>query len=195
MTHRNSVLNQASLIGIRINDDPNYREHAMTRAIVILLLLAAMSARAQDQKPSPWEKAAWVAGSTVALGLYDYVGYNLTYDDPTALGIYRVSFILVQAGVTYLLYEKFGLPSAIAVNLIWWTFGVDMVFYGISEISPLGGRFSGPGSWQEDSQNGVKHAGWTPVGLIRGGGRIPRDTIVAQSIIGAAIGIGITISF
>ncbi len=166
----------------------------MIRWISLFLLLTALGAHAQDQKPSSWEKAAWVAGSAIALGVYDYIGYNLAKDNPTSEGIYRASFILVQAGVTYLLYEKFGLPSAIAVNLIWWTFGVDMVFYGISEISPLRGSFSGPGSWQEDSQNGVKHAGWTPVGLIRGGGRIPANTIVAQSIIGAAIGIGITIS-
>lgn len=162
---------------------------------IAILLLVALSAQAQEQKPSPWEKAAWVAGSTLALGLYDYIGYNLAKENSTSEGIYRVSFVLVQAGVTYLLYEKFGLPSAIAVNLIWWTFGVDMVFYGISEISPLGGQFSGPGSWEEDSRNGIKHAGWTPVGLVRGGERIPRNTIVAQSIIGAAIGIGITISF
>ncbi len=163
-------------------------------ACTALLLLTALSAQAQDQKPSPWEKAAWVAGSAVALGLYDYIGYNLTSANPTSEGIYRVSFVLVQAGVTYILYKKFGLPSAIAINLIWWTFGVDMVFYGISEISPLGRPFSGPGSWQEDSRSGITHAAWTPVGLIRGGGRIPGDTIVAQSIIGAAIGIGITVT-
>jgi hypothetical protein len=168
----------------------------MSRRIVVylFLLLIVSSSLGRAQKASPWEKAAWVAGSTIALGVYDYIGYNLTNADPTALGIYRVSFVLVQAGVTYLLYDKFGLPSAIAINLIWWTFGVDMVFYGLSEVSPLGGRWTGPGSWEEDSRNGIKHAGWTPVGLLRGGGRIPRDTMIAQTIAGAVIGIGITIT-
>lgn len=156
-----------------------------------LLLLLASPLYTQSR----WEKAAWVSGSAVALGVYDYIGYNLTSSDPTALGIYRVSFVLLQAGLTYLLYEKFGLPSAIGFNLIWWTFGVDMVYYGISEVSPIRGGWHGPGSWDEDSRNGIAHAEWTPVGLLRSNGHIPRNTIVAQSITGAIIGIGISVSF
>jgi hypothetical protein len=164
------------------------------RAAIVVVLIMCTCFVGHSQ--SAWEKAAWVSGSVAALGIYDYIGYNLTSDHPTALGVYRVSFVLVQAGLTYLLYEKFGLPSAIGLNLIWWTFGVDMTFYGISEISPIRDHgWSGPGSWESDSRYGVPHAGWTPVGLIRGGGRIPRNTIVAQSIVGAVIGIGISVTF
>jgi hypothetical protein len=170
----------------------NFKQCPKAAAIVVFMLLPASLGYSQ----SGWEKGAWVTGSVVALGAYDYLGYNLTRSSPTALGIYRVSFVLLQAGLTYLLYEKFGLSSAIAINLIWWTFGVDMVYYGIAEVSPIrGGAWSGPGAWDVDGKNGIAHAGWTPVGLLRGGERIPRNTIVGQSIVGAVIGIGICISF
>lgn len=168
-----------------------------TRIVVVLALCATYwMGTPSCQAQVKLENAAWVGGSIVALGLYDYIGYNLTSENPTALTIYRVSFVLAQAAITYFLHEKCGLSSAIGFNIIWWTFGVDMMYYGLSEVIPIRpAGWSGPGAWGADSRHGIAHAEWTPVGLIRGGGRIPANTIIAQSIAGAAIGIGISISF
>ena len=161
--------------------------------LLIVLILLPQSVRSQ----TALEKAAWVGGATVVLGVYDYVGYNLTASNSTTLTGYRVSFFLLQAALTYILYEKFGLPSAIGLNLIWWTFGVDMVYYGICELNNNpSGNWAGKGSWTSDSRTGIGHAHWTPLGILRGGtGRISGDTIIAQSVAGAVIGIGISISF
>lgn len=160
--------------------------------VALMLVMTASQAHAQIKL----ENAAWVGGSVVTLGVVDYIGYNLTYQNPTALTIYRVGFVLAQAAITWFLYEKCGLSSAIGFNLIWWTFGVDMVYYGAAEISPIrADGWAGPGAWAEDSHNGVLHAEWTPVGLLRGGrSRVPANTIIAQSIIGGMIGIGISIT-
>jgi hypothetical protein len=160
--------------------------------VLLLIVLVPQPSRSQDAL----EKAAWVGGSTVLLGVYDYVGYNLSHRNPTTLTGYRISFYLLQAALTYILYEKFGLPSAIGLNLIWWTFGVDMVYYAICELNPHGSdAWAGKGSWASDSRSGIGHANWTPIGLLRGGrGRIAGDTIVAQSLAGAAIGISISIT-
>jgi hypothetical protein len=160
--------------------------------VVALILLFSASSSAQPH----WERAAYVGGAVVLLGVYDYVGYNLTYANKTALTAYRISFFALQGVLTYLLYEKFGLPSAIGLNLIWWTFGVDMVYYAACEFNTnASGSWASKGAWALDSQNGIGHAEWTPVGIVQPGSRIPGDTIVAQSLAGAAIGIGITISF
>lgn len=176
---------------------PSRREYRTVSLVLALTLFGAhfSSLSAQDKL----EKAAWVAGSVVALGVYDYFGYNLTQDRQPALTIYRISFVLAQAGLTYLLYEKFGLPSAIGFNLIWWTFGVDMVYYGVCEMNPdPGGTWPGRGAWAAESREGLKFAHWTPVGLLRGareGDPIARNTIVAQAVVGFALGISISISF
>lgn len=174
------------------------RQEGPARAIVLLIGLVAVLLAVP---PSPahaqikLENAAWVGGSVITLGVVDYIGYNLTYQNPTALTIYRVGFVLAQAAITWFLYEKCGLSSAIGFNLIWWTFGVDMVYYGTAEISPIrADGWAGPGAWTEDSHNGVVHARWTPIGLLRGNERVPANTVIAQSIIGGMIGIGISIT-
>ena len=163
--------------------------------VVILLGVVGQTCPAQEAL----EKVAWMTGGTVVLGVYDYFGYNLARHDPTALTLYRVSFVVAQAAITYILYRKFGLPTAIGFNLIWWTFGTDMVYYGVCESNPNPSHaWPGRGAWAGESRNGITHAYWTAVGLLRGanpGVPIAGDTIVAQSIVGLALGITISVSF
>ena len=164
-------------------------------AIMVLFGVSHPSLRAQTKL----EKAAWVSGGAVALGIYDYFGYNLTKRSSVASAVYRSTFFLAQGIITYILYEKFGLPSAIGFNLIWWTFGVDMVFYGVCEMNTnTRGSWGSRGAWAEDSWNGIGHAYFTPIGLLRGartGNRIATNTIVAQAIAGGLLGISISIVF
>jgi hypothetical protein len=162
----------------------------------LALLLVCSSAAAQDN--SKTEKALYLIGASAAFSTIDYFGYNLTKNEQGVAPVtYRVFQVLVQAGLTYFLYEKCGLPTSIAFNLIWWTFGNDFTYYGISELVPAGGQFEGRGTWGSFARSGGPgHAYWTPVGLLRGfqrGEKIPADTMIAQSIIGAVIGMSITI--
>jgi len=164
--------------------------------ISLILLLLISSAAAQEKDNA--EKALYLIGASAAFSTIDYLGYNLSKNDQgTAPVSYRIIQGLLQAGITYFLYEKCGLPTSIAFNLIWWTFGNDFLYYGISELVPPGGQFEGRGTWGSFArQGGPGHAYWTPVGILRGyqrGEKIPANTMAAQAIIGAVIGMSITI--
>lgn len=157
--------------------------------------------QAENQYPNALGRALWVTGGVLTYATFDYLVVGLFR--PNNLTAYKVLQYCVQAGITYLLYKKCGLSSAIGFNIIWWTFGADMVYYGIAELrgETSSKRWPGAGSWKVDNENGeYSGAGWTPIGLIRGARAvetrgIPTNTLVAQSIAGAVIGIGITITF
>jgi hypothetical protein len=170
-------------------------------AIALLLVLSCSCLQAQDERPTPLVRALWVTGGVLTYATFDYLVVGLFR--PDHLNIYKLLQYAVQAGITYVLYKECGLSSAIGFNLIWWTFGADMVYYGICELrgNTSSRRWPGAGSWAEDNENGgYAGAGWTPVGLVRGARAvethpIPTNTLVAQSLAGAVIGIGITITF
>jgi hypothetical protein len=145
------------------------------------------------------EKLAWLAGASVAFAGFDYVGFNLVRNTKTPRLIYRAIQLGVQAGLTWLLYKKFGLPTAIGFNIFWWTFGDDIIFYGITELCNVGGEWRGRGIYKNDiSSNHTTWAYWTPVGILRGMDQtkpIAGNTLVAQSLVGACLAVAITISF
>jgi len=129
------------------------------------------------------EKKGYMIGSVVAFSAFDYAGYNLSKDSKTSLDVYRVVQVLVQVGITKLLIEEVGLPEAIGFNLIWWTWGADLLYY-------QWGRFIPP--YDRLTQNkGVTWAHWTPVGLVRGRGVIANDTLIAQATIGLSISLAL----
>lgn len=145
------------------------------------------------------EKLLYLATASLGFALFDYVGYNLVRDNPTTTPIYRVVQKLVQLGISWILYEELGLPTAIAFNLIWWTWGLDAIYYGYTELFNVGGAWSGRGAFQADiMSNNCYWASWTPVGIAQGADgkkKIAGDTLVAQSIIGAALAITLTVTF
>jgi hypothetical protein len=135
------------------------------------------------------EHAGWVLGSSLAFSFADYIGFNMTrYNSKASQITFRTLQILLQSGLSYFLYNKCGLNSAIAFNLIWWTWCDDWGFYGWAYTSRLYPW------WDNSGYRGgsVTWAGWTPIGLLRKhGSPIALDALVAQSIIGFAISIAI----
>jgi hypothetical protein len=131
--------------------------------------------------------------------MFDYIGYNLVRDNTSTLPIYRVMQALVQAGITWILYEKLGLPTAAAFNLVWWTWGTDALFYGYTELFNVGGNWKGRGVFQSDiMDNNCTWASWTPVGMLRGmdsSRPISGDTLLAQFLVGAVAAVTITVTF
>ncbi len=152
-----------------------------------------------EQPPTALEKAAWVAGASVVFAGFDYVGYNLTARNPTALVGYRIAQVLVQSAISWFLYRKLGLPSAIGFNLIWWTFGDDFLYYTWAEVINPGPPWESRGAMNNSIfGNQCYWAYWTPVGISRGmkrGETIAGDTLLAQALVGAALGFTITIAF
>lgn len=146
-----------------------------------------------------WKKLVYLTGASVVYAGVDYLGYNLTNRNPTALKVYRVFQVLMQAGISWFLYEQLGLPTAIGFNLIWWTFGDDILYYGYANVLNPGGKWESRGAFTHSVMgNHCTWAYWTPLGLLRGMDNkkvIAGNTLVAQSIIGAALAITITISF
>jgi len=154
---------------------------------------------AREEEPGAGEKLLWLGGASLSYALFDYVGYNLVRGNSTTTPIYRVIQTLVQAGITWLLYEQLGLSTAAAFNLVWWTWGMDALFYGYTEAFDVGGEWRGRGVFQADIMgNNCTWASWTPVGMARGmdsSRPIAGDTLVAQFLIGAAAAITITVMF
>jgi hypothetical protein len=149
--------------------------------------------------PGQGEKLLWLAGATFSYAMFDYIGYNLVRDNTSTLPIYRVMQALVQAGITWILYEKLGLPTAAAFNLVWWTWGTDALFYGYTELFNVGGNWKGRGVFQSDiMDNNCTWASWTPVGMLRGmdsSRPISGDTLLAQFLVGAVAAVTITVTF
>jgi hypothetical protein len=145
------------------------------------------------------EKLLYLTGAALGFSMFDYVGFNLVRDNSTSIIIYRVVQVLVQAGVSWLLYEQVGLPTAIGFNVLWWTWGLDAIFYGYTELFNVGGSWRGKGAFQNDiMNNNCTWASWTPVGISRGMDpekKIAGNTLVAQSLIGAVLAVTITVNF
>ena len=151
-----------------------------------------------DNPPSDGKKMLYLAGSALGFGLFDYVGFNLARGT-SALPLYRAIQALVQIGITWFLYEAVGLPTAIGFNLIWWSWGADVIYYGYTELFNAGGKWERRGAFEQQIMgNHCTWAWWTPVGIAQGMDRnkvITGDTLVAQSLVGAVLAFTITLSF
>jgi len=130
---------------------------------------------------------AWFGGAVVAFSGIDYIGYNLAKDANGIAPIsYRIAQLAVQGAVTYILYEKCGLPTAIAFNVFWWRGGCDELYYGWGEATnafPEQGR----GSWQREHNQKSPNRKWTPLGIMKGA--LTGKEMVAQASIGLAVSI------
>lgn len=175
----------------------------MVKILIACLLLAALqtplhaqSFFAHDTNSTRLERVEYVLGATLAFSLFDYVGFslarnnfNLNYGHP-ALLIYHIFQSSVGILVDYLLYQKFGLPSAISFDLMWWTWIDDFGFYGWANL------VNPPSPWSNRTTAYIPDklccASWTPVGLIRQDREyIPTNTLVAQAMAGLVVSIAI----
>jgi hypothetical protein len=149
--------------------------------------------------PSRLEKTAWLLGASVLFAGFDYVGYNLTRNHPTALKVYRALQVLTQSAISWLLYDQMGLPTAIGFNVIWWTFGTDFIYFGFAELVNPGHPWESRGDLGRGvMSNHCTWAYWTPIGIARGMRRndpIAGNTLVAQALTGLALAFTITLTF
>jgi hypothetical protein len=152
-----------------------------------------------EAQPSAGEKLLWLAGASAVFSLFDYVGFNLARTDDTSLKLYRVLQVLVQAGLTWLLHEQAGLGTAVAFNVVWWTWGMDALYYVYTDMFDAGGHWEKRGAFERAILgNQCTWAWWTPIGISRGMDNkrpIAGDALMAQMALGAAAAISITIRF
>jgi hypothetical protein len=118
--------------------------------------------------------------------LFDYVGYNTTCRDPTALRVYRAAQVGLQITITTHLYATEGWQSAAAFNLIWWTWSADWGYYGLAYT------FNPSAPWENRTWNGLQNditwAWWTPAGLVHYGRKpISQDVLTMQALLGISI--------
>jgi hypothetical protein len=165
--------------------------------LTIFLLVAGRPILAQDSTHSSTklERTAWVVGSSMAFSLFDYVGFNFVKGPNHAPLWYRAIQTSVQAGLSYLLYKKLGLNSAISFNLIWLAWGDDIGYYGWASVfNPAAVNSSGI-RWENREHNGLRDnhitwAYWTPIGWFRPyKSVIARDALIAQALIGFSVAI------
>lgn len=164
--------------------------------VAIGLLTLFSQARAQDS--TRLKRMGYFVGGVAVLSLVDYLGYN--QEERIAPGKARDHALLalhivdgtLGAAIMYFLYREFGIGAPIAFGTTWWTWGVDMGFYGWTYLlNPAGptsinrtnnGLHGGQVSW----------AGWTPLGLTRPkGSNIANSALYAQSAVGLSISIAI----
>ncbi|MFZ1730907.1 MAG: hypothetical protein WBQ23_11445 [Bacteroidota bacterium] len=145
------------------------------------------------------KKLLYLTGAAMGFALFDYIGFNLVRDNDAAMPFYRVLQGAVQLGISWFLYEQVGLPTSIAFNVLWWTWGADAIYYGYTELFNVGGSWRGRGIFQSDIMNNNCYwASWTPVGIAQGmdpDKKIAGNTLVAQSIVGAFLAVSITVGF
>ena len=170
----------------------------MKALIISLLLVLVYSATAYSQDTTAAihstrpERMEYVLGATAAFSLFDYIGYNLVRKNAEASTIYRIVQGVTQAAISYILYKTVGLSSAISFNLIWWTWGDDIAYYGWTQLFNPAGPV-----WENRTNSGLRDpevywAGWTPIGLLRPqGSLIARDALLAQAMIGFSISMAI----
>jgi hypothetical protein len=162
----------------------------MKVAIIVLIILFAKPYSANAQDSTRLTRIEYVIGASLAFSLIDYVGFNIDVrQHHHSEWMYHGIQSALQAAITYFLYETCGLKSALAFNLIWWSWADDLGYYGWAyALNP-------PTGWENRSFNGLQNheitwAYWTPIGLMRPSRvNIARDAVIAQSIIGVSLSI------
>lgn len=132
------------------------------------------------------------AGAFV-FALFDYFGFNISlkkkWADFTNRNKYRTAQLLFHISLTLLLFVSAGWKPALIMNIIWWTWGCDLMFYMFCEIFNYGndrGNFR-----KEVLSNSVQWAWWTPYGLLftKKGDVLKFGILLVQSVIGIIISI------
>lgn len=145
---------------------------------------------------SPW---ILLAGACFLYAGIDYVGYNSTRTSPRALRVYRVCQLGMQIGFTLLLLQYAGWASALGFNIIWWSFGLDFLYYVFSET------VNAPRPWDRrgDFARGIMAdacgwAYWTPIGIAHGmkrGRSIPARVLIVQAALGLMSACALMLAF
>jgi hypothetical protein len=157
---------------------------------------AAAAVSAGDAtKPSDGVKVLYLAIATAFFALFDYISFNLVRTISTALRIYRLIQVLVQLAITWVLLRTVGLPTAIAYNVVWWTWGADALYYVYTAIFNAGGHWERRGAFRKYVLgNRCTWAWWTPVGVAKGMSKktvIRGDVLIAQSLIGVILALAL----
>jgi hypothetical protein len=161
----------------------------MKRVILILVIILSFSTLARAQDSTRLERIGYVLGSSALFGLADYFAWN-TIHHPRVFLPYRLVQGTVQAAITYFLYRKFGLSSAISFTCLWWSWCDDLGYYGWANAL---NSFSWEGrTWNGLHDTEIDWAGWTPIGLLRPqGSLIARNALIAQAVIGFSVSLAI----
>jgi hypothetical protein len=131
----------------------------------------------------------------IIFSLYDYFGFHISHkkgwEDFTPLNPYRISQFIVQAVITIILYILYGWYSALAFNILWWTWWADLLFYFWYDFLRFFGYPRKPGGFKEQvSGNKVTWAYWTAWGLLR---FKHNDTVMTRYAIFVQAGAGMII--
>ena len=141
----------------------------------------AVSESAKDR--TKLERVGYVIGASLAFSLFDHSVYNIVRDDHKAVAYYRILETAVGSALTYFLYKECGINSAISFDIIWWTFGDDLGYYGWANL------FKSRDAVRLES---VTWAGWTPIGLTRKKNSvIDNAALTIQAMVGFSISIAI----
>ncbi len=157
------------------------------------LLLATSHTTLHAQDSTRLQRYEYVVGASLAFSLLDYVGFNLDINiHDNSKVVYRSLQALTQVAISYFLYKTCGLNSAIAFNLIWWTWGDDLGFYGYQMAFNMARPWPNRTYRNDLRDNHITWAGWTPIGLLRPSGSvIARDALYGQAVIGFSIALGL----
>ncbi|HEY3876106.1 MAG TPA: hypothetical protein VGM92_11565 [Candidatus Kapabacteria bacterium] len=177
-------------------------KNALVKILIIFALLCfAVTGRLRAQTDTArWRHIEYVVGASAGFSLLDYVGHNLlrsTKGEHITDSWYYDLEAGIQIAISYFLYRTCGLSSAISFNLIWWTWGDDLGYYGWAMLinpSSDGHRWENRSwnGWDNALGSGINWAGWTPVGLLRPQrSAIAESTLLAQAIIGFSVSIGL----
>jgi hypothetical protein len=134
----------------------------------------------------------------IIFSLYDYFGFHISYkkgwEDFSPVNRYRVSQFVVQIIITLFLFLSYGWFSALAFNILWWTWWADLLFYFWYDLLKIYGYPRKPGGFREQVLgNKVTWAYWTAWGLIsrkRNGEIITSKALFVQ----AGIGLGVVVA-
>jgi hypothetical protein len=128
----------------------------------------------------------------VFFALFDYIGYNLSlrknWVNMKFVNPYRISQSIVQVLITSVLLFFVSWQSALGFNIIWWSWGCDILFYFFCASLNI---FKDRGNFTKQViGNQVTWAWWTPYGLLF---TKKQDTVKWQKLIlQAAIGLALT---
>ncbi len=152
-----------------------------------------------EVQPSAGEKLLWLAGASITFSLFDFVAFNHVRATGASMPAYRVLQTMVQAGISWILYEYAGLPTAVAFNIAWWTWSMDALYYVYADTLDIEKHGWEPrGSFETNIMgNRCTWAWWTPVGIAQGMNNkkpIAGDTLMAQMLLGAALAITVTVT-
>jgi len=131
----------------------------------------------------------------IIFSLYDYFGFHISHkkgwEDFTPINPYRISQLIVQLIITAFLFIFYGWFSALAFNILWWTWWADLLFYLWYDLLRVFGYPRKPGGFKEQViGNKVTWAYWTAWGFLRRKHKhtvMTRKEIFVQALIGLIV--------